>query len=134
MNSTDIAIYQAVVKSHTGSHHDISRVIHLIYSDKWTCKYNKNGTIWFTRASQDDEWRERPDIHIRHQISTDVVRYYHKIAKTLYNKAFSETGHDILKPQYIDVATKLVHVCTKLKNTTFKNALMKELQEMFSHS
>jgi hypothetical protein len=132
MNSHDLAIYKSIIKSQTETHFDIGMVIYTMYSSTLTCQnVHPSRRVWFERVCQDTPWKETAEATIKNKLSTEVSRMYVQTARILFNRAISEDG-ELLKPHYITIANKLVNISIRLKDVvTFKNAILRQMADLF---
>ena len=100
-----IVLSNLIFRSTGGTHYDIAKVVHFMYKHNFMCCSIKNN-IWY--EFRNDQWvSDDCGARLRSKISTDVVREYSLAAANFNNIAF------------------------KLKQTPFKDTIMKECREMF---
>lgn len=117
-----------LIKSLSETHYDIAKVVHYIYkydfvfaSYKQNCWYEFKNHRWLQCESGSS---------LRTKLSTNIVNQYLK-ASTLYNsRAIAEENEDVQK-KYMENAKKFLNIATKLKNTSFKENIMKECKDLF---
>jgi hypothetical protein len=133
MNAQDLAIYRAIIQSQTATHYDIAKAIYIMYSNVMTCQQMTRGSrkivVWYERAKPEDNWKEMQESKIRTLLSNEVAKRYVKTVKFLLEKSIQ--NDEIVKPHWIDVATKLIRVCHLLGNSSVKNAIIREMSDLF---
>lgn len=115
-------------KSLNGTHTDVARVIHQYFKDMYVCASIKDN-IWY--EFQSHRWVRIENAYtLRQRISDDVFSHYIALASEMQTKACrAELPSDA--ENLVEKAKSLLTVANKLKNTTFKNALITECAEIF---
>jgi hypothetical protein len=117
----------ATRKAISGLHTDVARAIHRYYWLEYLC-VNK---VWY--EFRGNCWVEIGDgVQLRTRISDDFVRRCENIRLAIHNKQ-KDCNDDKARDEherYIEGFTKLI---AKLKNVSYKSALLKELIEFFHH-
>jgi hypothetical protein len=133
MNAQDLAIYRAIIQSQTATHYDIAKAIYIMYSNVMTCQQiirgGKRTVVWYERAKPEDNWKEMQESKIRTLLSNEVAKRYVKTTKFLFEKSIQ--NDEIVKMHWIDVATKLIKVYGMLGNNSTKNAIIREMVDLF---
>lgn len=127
MTKTDL--YKALIKANTGSHRDVANCFILMFGHLYTTQMQDGKVCIFYRKSIDDPWKESCLYQIKHHLSTQVSIKLYECSRLVFSKAF-DSKNDLLKPNYITVATNLVRIGSQLKNQYFKNQICKEVLEM----
>ena len=126
LNDTDLAnlIYRSTSESHT----DIAKVIHFMFQYDFVCCSIKQN-YWY--EFRDHKWVSNDcGFGLRSKLSNEVVRAY-SLAAAGYNNRAAEEGVEAEQHRYLDLAKKLNGIALKLKNTPFKDNIMKECRELF---
>ena len=117
-----------IFRSTSETHHDIAKVVHFMYKHDFMCCSIKNN-IWY--EFRNDQWvSDDCGARLRSKISTDVVREYSLAAANYNTRA---TNEDFMPEQQrlLDIAKNLNNIAFKLRQTPFKDKIMKECREMF---
>jgi len=72
-------------------------------------------------------------INLRKHISEDLFLVYRNIASK-YNKLSISASNPSDQDLFHEICKSSLHVCTKLRDTTSKNKIMKECKELFYNS
>lgn len=117
-----------VMTSLTGTHHDVAMVIHSMYKHEFVCASIKS-KVWY--IFKDHRWQLTDSGYIlRARISNEVwtefsnVSMYHQQRSVACDLQVDQQRHQ-------DFAKKLLEVAQRLKNSTFKDHVMKECAELF---
>ena len=122
-----------IVKSISGSHNDIAKIMYELYGDTFVCasiKYKQ----WFKMDG--NRWKQIDDgVCLRKMISTELIHYYVEIAKDISEKLGSglndEVGQDKM---YASQSTAVVKLMLNLKSSPYKNHVMNECTHEFYDS
>lgn len=117
-----------IMNSLTGTHHDVAQVIHHMYKHEFVCSSIKSKAWYIFRNHR---WQHTDSGYIlRSRISNEV--WYEFSNVSLYNQQKSMASDmQVDQQRYQEFAKKLIEVSQKLKNTTFKDNVMKECAELF---
>lgn len=117
-----------ILKSLNMSHYDVSCVIHSMFRYQFVCSGIRN-KIWY--EFRNHRWNACDSGYsLRIKISTDVWREYGAASAALQTKAIA-TDDEQEQQKYQEQAKKLLDLSLKLKNTIYKENIMKECSEMF---
>ena len=125
-NDLSSLIYESCSKSH----HDVAKVVHFLYKHDFVCASVKHN-VWY--QFKDHRWRFCDNGHVlRTMLSTQVAKKYLAEDGKLKMRAVNEDD-----PERCDSLTKkgvkMTEIALKLKDTNFKDNIMKECREMFFH-
>lgn len=125
-NDLSSLIYESASKSH----HDIAKVVHFMYKHDFVCASVKHN-IWY--QFKDHRWRLCDNGHaLRTLLSTHVAKKYLAEDSKLKMRAANED--DVEKRDSLTKkGGKMSEISLKLKDTNFKDNIMKECREMFFH-
>lgn len=117
-----------IMNSLTGTHHDVALVIYSMYKHEFVCASIKS-RVWY--IFKDHRWQLTDSGYIlRARISNEV--WYEYTAVSVWNQQKAMTSDSqVDQARYQEFAKKLIEVAQKLKNTTFKDNVMKECAELF---
>ncbi len=108
------------------THWDIASVLHKIY--KYEFKFS--GGKWFMFSNH--LWIETSEgLELRQKISTELVQKYSKLISEYNRLASSEDITEEEKEEYKKKNGKVMELIKNLKNSGFKDSLMKEAKELF---
>lgn len=117
-----------IFRSTSGAHYDIAKVVHVMYKHNFMCCSIKNN-IWY--EFRNDQWvSDNCGARLRSKISTAVSKEY-SLAALNYNTRAAAEEDDAWQQRLLDIAKKLNSIALKLKQTPFKDKIMKECREMF---
>lgn len=117
-----------VYRSASDTHHDIARVVHFLYRYEYVCASIKQN-YWF--EFKNHRWSPCDSGHsLRSRISVEVFRVYTQAAAFYSQKASMEEA-EADQQRYAEIAKKLNSIALKLKQTPFKDNILKECREMF---
>lgn len=121
-------LMQLICKSTNETHNDIARVVHYLYKYTYVCVSIKNN-MWY--EFRNHRWISCDSGHsLRSRISDEVVREYGRQVAYYNDKAMNESD-DSDQRRYLDIVKKLNNIQLKLKQTSFKDNIMKECRELF---
>jgi len=123
-NDLTALIYKSTSETHT----DIARVVYYMYKYTFVCVSIKNN-MWY--EFRNHRWVSCDCGHIlRAKISDEVVREYCRQASYYNDKATNEEI-EAEQHRYLEIVKKLNTIAIKLKQTAFKDNIMKECREQF---
>ncbi len=126
LQKTDMS--ELVYRSTSETHHDIAKVVHFLYKYDFVCCSIKNN-FWYEFRSH--RWVSNDcGFGLRSKISTEVVREY-SLAAANYNMRAASTEVEAEQQRLLDIAKKLNGIALKLKQSPFKDNIIKECREMF---
>ena len=122
-----------ILRSVSGTHYDIARVIHQMYRYEYVCASIRNRT-WY--EFREHRWHNSDSAcSLRKRISSDVFREYMQYALFSQTKAVAAGGGgegvNAEQKALTETCTKLNNIAMKLKTTNFKDNLIKECGELF---
>lgn len=110
-----------------GSHNDVAKALYEEYGDQFVCSSITN-KIWYQFTG--NIWEQIEEgVYLRDKISDKMVKKYIEVEKTLTNKM--ETSDKIETAMLIARKKSIMDMIKKLKNTSFKNAVMRESMDVF---
>lgn len=111
-----------------GAHYDVARVVHALYKDRY--KFTSRDT-WYTFRGDLHRWiRTREGLQLRVLLSEDVCLKFMDRARYWQEEAIRRPADD--RPKAHENSTKLSQIALKLKNSGFKESIMKECKAMFN--
>jgi P4 family phage/plasmid primase-like protien len=126
LQKTDMS--NLVYRSTSETHHDIAKVVYFIFKYDFVCCSIKNN-FWY--EFKNHRWVNSDcGFALRSKISTDVVREYSLAAASFNNRAAQE-GVETEQQRLLDIAKKLNSIALKLKQSPFKDNIIKECRELF---
>jgi P4 family phage/plasmid primase-like protien len=121
-------IYCLIKKSLTETHHDIACVVHALYKHDFVCVSIKQN-CWY--EFRNHRWVLCESGHVlRSKISTSVYKEYVNYSQYLCQQTNMTDDEDEQK-RLGDIRKKISSIELKLKNSTFKENIMKECRELF---
>ena len=117
-----------VFRSKNCSHHDVACVVHHMFRyDFVCCSISKN--IWY--EFRNHRWVKCDAGHsLRAKISTDVCREYLNHA-AIYGQRGASQDDEEEQSRCAEIGKKMNEIALKLKQTAFKDNIMKESKELF---
>ena len=126
LQKTDMS--NLVYRSTSETHHDIAKVVYFMFKYDFVCCSIKNN-FWY--EFRNHRWVNSDcGFALRSKISTDVVREYSLAAASFNNRAAQE-GVETEQQRLLDIAKKLNSIALKLKQSPFKDNIIKECRELF---
>jgi P4 family phage/plasmid primase-like protien len=123
-NDLKTLLYQSV----SMAHFDIAKVIYQLYSTDFVCSSFKNKT-WY--EFRDHRWvLSDSGLSLRIKFSEEVWRVYKNEAVEFNQKAISSNNQSD-QDQFSKISRKMDDISQKLRNSTFKESIMKECSELF---
>jgi P4 family phage/plasmid primase-like protien len=118
-----------VHQSMSGSHNDIAQVLFAEYGNEFVCA-SVSGKIWFQFI--DHHWEQIEDgIFLRKKISGELVDLYTQQGKDILDK-MAKSSENSAEEDMLNSRRKALHKMIKqLRNSSFKNNVMKEACEVF---
>ena len=117
-----------IQQSMTGTPYDAALVIHHMYKHTFVCASAKNRT-WY--EFKNHRWQETDSgLGLRVQISDAVWKEYLRVANDITSAAILETSPAV-QTQLQENAKRIQEIATKLRQTAFKENIMKECIELF---
>jgi hypothetical protein len=117
-------IYRSTSETHT----DIARVVHFMYKYQYVCVSIKLN-LWYEFRGH--KWVLCDSGHtLRSKISNEVVREYYRQA-AYYNEQATREDAEADQQRWGELAKKLNTIALKLKQSAFKDNIMKESKELF---
>lgn len=117
-----------IYRSMSETHHDIAKVVYFLFKYDFVCCSIKNN-FWY--EFRNHRWVPSDcGFGLRSKISTDVVREYCSAA-ALYNSKAAQEELEAEQQRYLDMAKKMNGIALKLKQSPFKDNIIKECREMF---
>lgn len=117
-------IYRSTSETHT----DIARVVHFMYRYQYVCVSIKLN-LWYEYRGH--KWVLCDSGHtLRSKVSNEVVREYYRQA-AYYNEQATREDAEADQQRWGEMAKKLNTIALKLKQSAFKDNIMKECKELF---
>jgi P4 family phage/plasmid primase-like protien len=130
-DSLSVLVHSSVGSS--GSHSDVANVIYHYFKDCFVCANIKDSSWYYFNERKGGKWEETEMGHeLRKRLSNDIVdvyNYYGGIYKNRANDLLLE-DEDAAKLQS-DKHTKCLEIQIKLKDSVYKDKVMKECKEKF---
>lgn len=134
-------LFDLIHRSASGTHHDVARVVHHMYKYEYVCVSVKNKT-WC--RFRDHRWVPSDAAYsLRHAMSTTVFSEYMKVVTyhttAMANAAMEDSegagsgARNTATDRHTDMSRALFNVASKLKDTRYKDYLLRECCEMFYH-
>ena len=115
------------------THHDVAKVIHAMFRHRYACANIRNRK-WYEFGNH--RWRVCDSAYtLRMHISNEVYHEYLQTAMFFQQRASAESArsHDDQSQHTVEKVKRINNIALKLKAVPFKEALMKELADMFYH-
>jgi len=117
-----------ILKSKSETHYDIAKVVHFIFRYDYVCVSIKNN-MWY--EFKNHRWVNCDcAFSLRQKISTHIVSLYMKAITALSQKAATELDEAVQKV-YMEDVKKMNSIALKLKQSPFKDNIVKECRELF---
>lgn len=121
-------LQELIFQSRTATHNDVARVIYHMYQHEYVCSSIKY-KMWY--EFKNHRWHASDSaFSLRLKISNDVWREYVAAARDWSQKALDATTNEN-QSIFQETAKKMSEIALKLKNTSFKDNIMKECAEIF---
>ena len=116
------------IKTNDGTHFDVARVVQAIYKDEIKAV---SRTVWYHYDKDRHRWKISTEGSIlRIILSTDICNKF--VARFQYwNARAVDCNDDSQKDVYIEKSKKCMKIAHNLKNSSFKDNIMKELRSLF---
>jgi P4 family phage/plasmid primase-like protien len=110
------------------AHNDIAKILYIMFENQYVCA-DIEKDIWY--EFRNHRWlRIAKGIGLRRNLSYHLVNKYAKMASDYMSKINNEEDQE-KRNNYNSKAQLITKLIDKLKNNSFKNAVMKEAQEYF---
>ena len=110
------------------THYDIAKVVHQMFQSEFVCCSYKN-RYWY--EFRNHRWNVSDSgIGLRNRLSEDVWRVYKSEAIEVGQKALASTNPGD-QTKYDELQKKFNDIGSKLRNSSFKENIMKECSELF---
>lgn len=110
-----------------GAHYDVAKVVHALYKDRYRFT---SKDMWYMYKDEKHRWvRTREGLQLRNVLSNEVCSKF--MERSVYwNTQGMQMGEgrDIME----DKSKKLTAIALKLKNSGFKDSVMKECKALFT--
>ncbi len=111
-----------------GAHHDVAKVVHCMYANRFVCASLRNNT-WY--EFREHRWRPCDSAcALRRLIPTDVWKEYQDVAQE-YNRLARNADDEGEQKTHNENQKMVIAVADKLKDVRYKEQLMKECRELF---
>ena len=113
---------QECIRKACNTHYDMAVLIHMLYQDKFRCTSIKKNE-WYFYDDEEKKWRLSDGaVELRMKISNEVLKMFEHRAFKNINKENDTEG--FYKTTYHETYIKL-------KNSTYKNTIIKECKDLF---
>ena len=104
------------------THYDMANLIHMLYRDKFRCTSIKKNE-WYFYDDEEKKWKLSDGaIELRMKLSNEVLKMFeHRAFKTINEASDTEGFYKTIYHQTYN----------KLKNSTYKNTIIKECKDLF---
>lgn len=121
-------LFNLISTSSNKTHHDIAKVVHYLYKYEFACASVKHN-YWF--EFKNHRWIPCDSAStLRLRLSNDVVKKYCAASAFYSNKAATEDDADT-RDRYTEKSKKLLEIANKLKDSPFKENILKECRDLF---
>ena len=113
---------QGYIKRACETHYDMAILIHMLYRDKFRCTSIKKNE-WYFYDDEEKNWKLSDGaIELRMKLSNEVLKMFeHRAFKTINEASDTEGFYKTIYHQTYN----------KLKNSTYKNTIIKECKDLF---
>ncbi|GAQ92771.1 hypothetical protein KFL_011300020 [Klebsormidium nitens] len=129
----ETSMQTALLTSLSGSHYDVAQVVYSMFKfDYVSTKDQKNNPTWYKFSGH--RWEECVGgVDLRNKLSTDVYKAFVTMSKECSKKAQAdvEDSDDDEEKDDSSLSTLYRKIGRRLKNNTFKGAIMKECADIF---
>lgn len=122
-------VFELIKRANAGADYDIACIAHKMYQDEFKFSQNK---IWY-RYSRHKWVIDDQGMTIRKRISTNLFNEFMKVSSKLSYQATQEEDETKIN-SLREMSIKLQKTASKLKSSSFKDKLMKEMGELFYES
>jgi phage/plasmid-associated DNA primase len=121
----------ALMTSLSGSHYDVAQVVYSMFKFEFvSTKDGKNNNTWYKFGRH--RWEESVGgVDLRNKLSTNVYKAYIAMSKDMGKKARAEAKCSDDDEDKDDSGDQFRKIAKRLKNHTFKCAIMKECADIF---
>ena len=117
-----------IYESKSKAHHDVARVVHHMFQHQYVCSSAK-GRFWYEYKNH--RWHvSESGITLRQKYSDEVWKIYHQEA-IVYNHKAIQASNAGDQANFSETAKTFNDIAMKLRNTNFKENIMKECAELF---
>ncbi len=117
-----------ITRSKSETHYDIAKVVHFVFRYDYVCVNIKNN-MWY--EFKNHRWVNCDSAYsLRQKISTNIVSLYSKAIAAESQKAAAELDEGAQKA-LMESVKKLTGIALKLKQSPFKDNIVKECRELF---
>lgn len=121
-------LFNLISCSSSKTHHDIAKVVHYLYKYEFACASVKHN-YWF--EFKNHRWVPCDSAStMRLRLSSEVVKKYCAASAYYSNKAATEDDADT-RDRYTEKSKKLLEIANKLKDSPFKENILKECRDLF---
>ena len=129
-NSVSTLIAKSVGSS--GSHADVANVIYHYYKEEFVCDEIKNNSWYYFNKLNGGKWEETEAGHIlRTKLSGEIVDLYNYYGGIYKDKAKEMSDDEDASKLQDDKHTKCLKIQIQLKDSGYKDKVMKECKEYF---
>ena len=123
------SIIELIDRCTSGAHYDIAMVIYTLYKDLFRASSKDN---WYMFSKEKHRWeRSREGFKLRNILSNDVCGRFMKRSSYWANES-GKGDNTVYRDMCHERSKKLNDVSCKLKNSGFKDSIMKECRSLFS--
>lgn len=124
----DVQINHILHQGISMAHNDIAKIIYLMFENQYVCA-DIEKDIWYEFKGH--RWvRNAKGISLRSHLSHSLTNKYANLASKYMTRLQGENDQE-QKQMYNSKVTMICKLIEKLKNSTFKNCVMKEAMEYF---
>ena len=112
-----------------GAHYDVAKVIHCMYKDHFRAS---SKDTWYMYSKNEHRWtRSRDGMKLRRILSEDVCHKF--IQRSIHWSSKSMNEQDKVLKDIYNVKNKVLNeICLRLKNSGYKDSVMKECKSLFT--
>lgn len=111
-----------------GAHFDVARVVHAMYKDKYRFT---SRDVWYMFRDDKHKWvRTREGLQLRMVLSNNICTKF--LERAIYWTQEATRYTDVQAELCTDKARKLNKIALQLKNSGFKDSVMKECKALFT--
>ena len=112
-----------------GAHYDVAKVIHAMYKDQFRAS---SKDTWYMYSKEKHRWvRTKDGLKLRIILSNEVCNKFMYRALYWSNETMKITDH-VQRDIYNAKTKTLNEICVKLKNSGYKDSIMKECKALFT--
>lgn len=117
-----------LINSLSGTHYDVAYLLFSLYKDAYVCGTLRDGGLWY--EFKNHRWqRIEKGISLKQKISCELVQKYRELSY-YYKKMMIDGDKDKIEENNA-MHKKCEEMIKKVKNTTFKESVMKECSLLF---